>query len=279
VLLKKLVVKPLAERKIQTHTHKPGQHLCEQCMSEFHSSGTRWLDESKEYAYVAGRGILIVAEMVGIFIIGCVMLILTVFPHIVKPKTPEEREAEALREAAKDAEFSRDKEDQLDWQDDQHEEFQAKKKTVEDARQREFDRQRDADDQMDKYNKTIHNINHALPHNEIIESGIDMLVDDQKVKELNSTLKAVEDGKEDPRKLQKIADDLLSQRKEKGQKDSRRSELHGKMREKEWKAKQLAADADRKAREGKNDEAYSLAAKADAAWRDANAAYSEYLSV
>jgi len=279
VLLKKLVVKPLRERKIETHTHKPGQHLCEQCMSEFHSSGTRWLDEAKEYSYIAGRGLLLVAEMVGIFIIGCVMLIVTVFPHVIKPKTPEEREAEALRQAAKDAEFTRDKEDQLDWQDDQHEEFHTRKRAIEEARQREFEKQKDVDDQMDKYNETIHKVNHALPHNEIIPTGIDMLVDDQKVKEINGTLKAVEEGKEDPRKLQKLADDLLSQRKEKGQKDARRSELHGKMREKEWKAKQLAADADRKAREGKYDDAHDLAKKADAAWREANAAYSEYLSV
>jgi hypothetical protein len=278
-LLKKLVVKPLAERKIRTHTHKPGQHLCEQCMSEFHSSGTQWLDEAKEYSYIAGRGLLLVMEMMGIFVIGCVMLILTVFPHVVKPKTPEEREAEALREAAKDAEFSDKKEEQLDWQDQQHEEFHKRKRSVEDARQRDHEQLKEEQEKVDKYNKTVHNINISLPHNEALDVGIDVLVDDQKVKALNGTAKAVEDGKEDPKKLQQMADDLLSQRREKAQKDARRNELDAKARENEWKAKQLAADADRKAREAKYDEARDLAAKADAAWREAKGAYGEYNSV
>jgi hypothetical protein len=278
-LLKKLVVKPLAERQIRTHTHKPGQHLCEQCMSEFHSSGTQWLDEAKEYSYIAGRGLLIVAEMLGIFVIGCVMLVVTVFPHVIKPKTPEEREAEKLREAAKDAEFADQKEEQLDWQDQQHEEFHKRKRSVEDARQRDFEQLKEEQEKVDKYNNTVHNINISLPHNEALDVGIDILVDDQKIKELNGTAKAVEDGKEDPRKLQKMADDLLAQRREKAQKDARRNELEAQARDREWKAKQLAADADRKAREAKYEEARDLAIKADAAWREAKGFYNEHQSV
>lgn len=270
-LLKKSLVKPLAERKIRTHTHKPGQHLCEQCMSEFHSSGTMWLDEAKEYSYIAGRGLLVVFECIGIFIIGIVMLIVTVFPHVVRAKTPEEREAEALQAAARDADFARKKQDQLDWEDGQKEEFAARK--------REIEKQKDADDQMKKHNETVTNINNALPGNKIIDVGSDVLADDQKVKELNATMRAVEDGKEDPAKLRKLADDLLSQRQEKAQKDARRYELDDQVRENDRKARQLAEDAERKARAAKRDEAEELARRSDDAWRKAQADHDKYRKV
>ena len=184
------------------HVHVPGE-LCARCITARQRSRVRAVEEVTHWIDTAVRLFAYAAMLVGGFIAGIAAMTMSLFPSSTRPSTPQVKTGGNGGGSGKD--------------NDDHERGDGRDSTDDSDDNNDNDSpasfKREADpDFWDSYNKNVSELNSmAIPpvwdvHNDIHK-------DDHLVKELNSMARAVEDGKEDPRKLQQVAEELYKHEK------------------------------------------------------------------
>jgi hypothetical protein len=107
----------------------------------------------------------------------------------------------------------------------------------------------------------------------------DVMKDDQLVKELNSTMRAVEQGDEDPRKLKALQDEVYKNRQDKNRKDAKRDMLHGKFLDAQAKARKCFELASIAQNAGDFDKRNALASEGEEAWNKAKCIMADFRAI
>src|SRR5579885_1296809 len=205
--------KPSARRLAEAHNHAEGV-LCEKCMAQMNSRGNSILDGAHEYVYVVCQICMIVAQSVGMLLGAVLIIICRLCPEIVRYKSQDEMRDEDDRRAQrqKDYEARKAERERLDKDDEES--------------------QRDEKEIWDRYESDRQTAMSYAKH-PIIDEGGEIAKDDHLVHEVNTMLRKVEDGTEDPRKLHQATEELIKSRQKMVERDAKRRELVGKFQDKD----------------------------------------------
>ena len=157
--------------------------------------------------------------------------------------------------------------------------YEAKRKAEDDkTRAAEDDRQRQEEDgYWAAHEKDRQQLNASVIHP--IDAGYDAsLEDEQRVKELNSSIRAVENGTEAKENLVKMRDELSAHRAKLKRREEERSSKYSAYMKRWHEGQSLLDEAHRADKHGKYREADDLFRRSADAFRDSDRMYAEYLS-
>jgi hypothetical protein len=296
-----------ARKGARKHNHD-GRTVCEECLIQLVSPGSKTWAEVRENLLVIWKVVFTGAKALAIGAFGITMFFASIFPESIKATTPEE--AELLR---KDAEERKKKKiasaeaDRAQWEAERSaRELGSKAGTQEfygdyarrnadteearkewDDRKAKFESERNKQDDeehsteqhfVNKYNQTIQQINIAVAA-PWWDTHDDFVKDDKMVTELNHMMHAVERGKEDPDRLNRLQRELSQSRDDKNRKDAARDLHHGRFMDLCSKARKCMEQAQiaqsRRDFAGRD----NLMKEGEALWREAEGAMNQFRSV
>jgi hypothetical protein len=205
-----------------------------------------WLAVIADYLDTLVQVIAFVAMILGGFCAGVAVLMMSIFPS----STHEQRAQTDQKPSTRD-----------DHND-----------------HRESDRRNNEHSFWNEYDKHSDEIN-DIGKNLVWDVHDDVMKDDQLVKELNSTMRAVEQGDEDPRKLKALQDEVYKNRQDKNRKDAKRDMLHGKFLDAQAKARNCFEMASIAQNSGDLDRADRLVSEGEAAWNQAKGIMADFRAV
>ena len=234
----KSLLKKKDSREHLDHVHVPGQ-LCARCVSARQRTNNEAVDTISEQLYMAAQAFSLIAMLFGGFVFGLATLCMSLFPGS-NTSSPEQAEYEARRQAE-----------------------DLRKKKQED------------DDYWASYEADRQGLN-DLVSEPLDISDHDMLEDHQRTTELNGALNAVVNGTESKETVLKMRDELYNHRMQLVQRDALRGQRHAAYMNKSREGDDLNARGDQERRQGNDAEAAKYYARADAAFRESDALYSDY---
>jgi hypothetical protein len=247
------------------HNHS-GRAVCEECMALVAGNRNAVWAETKENLLVAGKVAWLTVQGAAIGIFGTVMVLFSLFHDEVVPTTQEEADILAADRQA------RKKKQLEDWEAERDEWEEKKQKAAQehDVKALEY---------WNKYEQkrlAIKDLGNKMP--EITDNNA-LREDDQRIREINSAIARVENGKDDPALLQKMMDELYATRSDRQGKERRRDELFAKMKDEEAKTNHLLYLGKLAMNAGEWDRAEEHFRKADDAYREAERVWRSYLAV
>ncbi len=304
-----LVSEPKLPARRPTHKHNhDGRTLCEECLIQMVSPGSKTWAEVRENALVVARAIGMGAKAIGIGVFGLTMFFASVFPEAIKPTTPEE--AELLRkdeDERKKKKIAAAEADRARWEAERSarelgakagtEEFfadyarrkadteQSRKEwddsraKFESERNRQDDHERTEENRFwEKYNRHVEQINVAV-REPWWDTRDDIARDSKIVSEINNMAYAVERGNENPDKLRQMKDELWKSREDKNRKDGARDLYHGRFLDLSSRARKCFEQAqianNRRDFVGRD----NLVKEGEGLWQEAQSAMNQFRSV
>jgi len=247
------------------HNHD-GRAVCEECMAMLAGKRNHHLEEIKENLLVAGKAAFMVVQGAAIGIFGTAMVLASLLPHEIVPTTPEETDAlEADRQARK-------KKQQEDFEAERDEWEEKKQK----ARQEHDVKGLESWNKYEQKRQAINDLGNKMP---AITDDNALRADDQRIREINSAIGRVENGKDDPALLEKMMDELHAARSDRQGKERRRDEVYAKMKDEEAKTNHLLYLGKLAMNAGDWDRAEEHFRKADDAYRETERVWRSYLAL
>lgn len=248
--------------------HSVNSALCEHCLNQAAGVDEGLIALLREYAYVIGQIALMVAAFLGVAVYGTAMFFATIFPESFRQGGGDSLERRRMERERRTAERNIEKQQEhRDWEEQRDEQERSRR-----------DRE---DEYWRKHNRDVVELN-DIGREKVLDVRSDVLEDDQRVSEINHTIRAVADRDDDPATLRKMREELRSAREDKNRKDSLRrlklSESDGKRRKgaaKEGAGYEKEREGREKEKSGDHDGARRCYSKAEALYREADGLYRE----
>ncbi len=298
--------------KRKDHEHVSGQ-LCTRCITARQRNSIAAIQMCADYADTGVGLVAYTSMLIGGFVAGVAVLMMSVMPMNSKPAKPrgdsecdsdtgrpnrdrvaefDDRKVQPHNNYGLDSAYytkisgSRNDSGPGDGNDHQRGGYFARDARKEDESSIDssqdglgaYETDQEAKAFWSTYNRSITELN-TIGNQPVWNVRDDLHKDDRLTKELNSMARAVEDGKEDPRKLQAAADELYRLREEKNRKDAKRDVLSSQYLDAKARAKrclELAAIAHKNRDYKKRNQ---LSAEGESLWHEAKTILAAFRNV